>query len=597
MLFKLLGSLTRGRTKAPGPPLPALLAGQAVARARAQQTARDFDGAAATLEAAIAAATAPAAEADLCIEAALCRLRQFRLTDATAWFERARRAAPAHPLVAQLAQYPALLATPLPVTRRPLPPLPEVGAPAAGRGPVTAVYFFLVTPDTTEDERRGYFALIHGSIASLRATLPGARAVLITDRATAVVDEAGFDAVLREDLDPAQLVHARLLALARGLGGALGGDLVLLDPDTVIERDFRGVYALDFDLGFTWRSDFAEAAMDHEPINVGVIFVRAEGLAAAREFFETCLQHFDTVEGTPAMRGFYPGGLRAWRGDQVLPAAVVGWEPFYREVLSGRTDRLQAGDCRVGFFPSAQYNCSSPAQTPHIRHYKGAQKSALLPPVDGPAMKQVGTWWMPAGETHLEHYLAAREGEYQQEHRAISLSFCRQRRVALDVGAHIGLWSRDLAQAFAQVHAFEPLADFRACFLRNVTATNVRLHGFALGRAAGRATMRVAADNSGASHIAAVGDGEVEVRPLDALALPVIDYLKIDVEGFELYVLEGARETLRRCRPVIVLEQKAHSATHFGVEQYAAVEYLKSLGAVVRAQLLDDWVLAWPEEG
>jgi len=489
-------------------------------------------------------------------------------------------------------------ATELPAARRPLTPLPEPPGPSAsaGRGPVTAVYFFMVTPDTTEEERLGYFALIRGSIASLRAVVPGARALLITDRATAVDDATAFDAVLREDLDPAQLVHARLLALARGLGESLTGDLVLLDPDTVIERDFRDVFALDFDLGVTWRSDFADAAMDHEPINVGVMFVRAEGLAAARGFFEACLRHFDAVEAAPAMQAFYPDGLRAWRGDQVLPAAVVGWELFNREVLSGRTNRLQAGDCKVGFFPSAQYNCSSAAETPYIRHFKGAQKAALLPPATAPAMKQVGTWWMPADETHLEHYLAAREGEYQQEHRAISLSFCRQRRVALDVGAHIGLWSRELAQTFVQVHAFEPLADFRACFLRNVTATNVTLHGFALGRTAGRAAMRVTADNSGASHIAAVGDGEVEVRPLDALALPVVDYVKIDVEGFELFVLEGARETLRRCRPVIILEQKAHSATHFGVGQHAALEYLKSLGAVVRVQLLDDWVLAWPGE-
>jgi FkbM family methyltransferase len=210
-------------------------------------------------------------------------------------------------------------------------------------------------------------------------------------------------------------------------------------------------------------------------------------------------------------------------------------------------------------------------------------------------MKRIGAWWVPDGDTHMEDYLAAHGGEYQREHRQASLQLCDRRRIALDVGAHVGLWSRDLCVVFEEVIAFEPVAGFRQCFVRNVTADNVTLYPFALGRAPGRAAMAIAPDNSGASHIAQGPGGDaVEVRPLDDLELTDVDYVKIDVEGFELYVLEGARETLLRCRPVVTLEQKLHSATHFGIEQYAAVEYLKSLGAQVRARVIDDWILAWP---
>lgn len=210
-------------------------------------------------------------------------------------------------------------------------------------------------------------------------------------------------------------------------------------------------------------------------------------------------------------------------------------------------------------------------------------------------MRKVGTWWVPDGDTHLEGYLAASGGEYQRPHRDVSLAHCRRRRVALDIGAHVGLWSRDLAAGFDEVHAFEPIGEFRECFARNVEGRNVRLHPFALGNTECHARMERGAENSGTTHIVELADEGVEVRALDGLALPVVDYMKIDVEGFELFVLEGARETLLRCRPVITLEQKPHSARHFGVEQYAALNYLGALGAKALRRVVDDWVVGWPE--
>ena len=46
----------------------------------------------------------------------------------------------------------------------------------------------------------------------------------------------------------------------------------------------------------------------------------------------------------------------------------------------------------------------------------------------------------------------------------------------------------------------------------------------------------------------------MRVTPLDALALPACQFMKIDVEGWEADVLRGAREMIERCRPIIYLE-------------------------------------------
>lgn len=209
-------------------------------------------------------------------------------------------------------------------------------------------------------------------------------------------------------------------------------------------------------------------------------------------------------------------------------------------------------------------------------------------------MKRIGSWWMPVADQHLERYLKA-EGEYQRPHRLASIEACRQRRLALDIGAHIGLWSRELSAVFEEVIAFEPVEEFRQCFIKNVTADNVSLFPFALGSSAGHVQLDNPPGNSGMSHITKLCTDGVEMRTVDSFEFEMVDFVKIDVEGFELYVLEGARQTLTRCRPVVTIEQKPHSATNYGIPQYAAAELLQSLGAVVQRRVVDDWILAWPE--
>jgi FkbM family methyltransferase len=206
-------------------------------------------------------------------------------------------------------------------------------------------------------------------------------------------------------------------------------------------------------------------------------------------------------------------------------------------------------------------------------------------------------WVLPRSDKHFAAYLASApkvEGRrmYQPQHIHTAVSFCAQRRVAVDAGAHVGMWSYYLARAFAEVHAFEPAALMAHCFERNVEAKNVTLHRVALGNRSGRAKSELVAENTGASFVSESAEGDVPLKRLDEYRLDSLDLLKVDVEGYERFVLEGARETLLRCRPVVIIEQKAFSE-RYGVEQYAALEYLESLGAVTLERVLQDFVLGW----
>nr|WP_242481955.1 FkbM family methyltransferase [Paracraurococcus ruber] len=146
--------------------------------------------------------------------------------------------------------------------------------------------------------------------------------------------------------------------------------------------------------------------------------------------------------------------------------------------------------------------------------------------------------------------------------------------VVLDVGANIGLSALALAPLLprGRILAVEP-SPATAEALRRTLALNglegqVAVEAVALGAAPGMAEFHAAAHSAGAHLMDAAtlaADGlpkvRVPVETVDALAtrhgLERLDFLKVDVEGFETEVFDGARETLARCRPVVFAEFNA----------------------------------------
>ena len=209
-------------------------------------------------------------------------------------------------------------------------------------------------------------------------------------------------------------------------------------------------------------------------------------------------------------------------------------------------------------------------------------------------------WYFPNFETHFPKMLkkSVDKGlppEYQIAVRRRSIELCAKRRTALDIGANVGLWSRDLVDNFAKVVAFEPVAVFRECLEKNVTGANFFISPLALGDHDTQATMIITEGNSGHSHLdpKSLGTGDVQVVKLDNLNMEDVDYIKIDCEGYEYRVLQGAEQTVKRCRPIMVIEQKPHDAYSKDYGQFAAIELLKSWGMIKLDQIRDDWIMGW----
>jgi FkbM family methyltransferase len=214
-------------------------------------------------------------------------------------------------------------------------------------------------------------------------------------------------------------------------------------------------------------------------------------------------------------------------------------------------------------------------------------------------MREQYGWYFPNIETHFPQMLAKNVSkggptEYQQPVRLRSLQHVKNKRTALDIGANVGLWSRDLVKHFEQVIAFEPVAMFRECLERNVTASNIIVESVALGDTEGQVNMIITEGNTGHTHVDPNSvNGDTKIIRLDSLDLQNVDYIKIDCEGFEYRVLQGAKQTIKRCRPVVVIEQKPHEMYSKDYGQYAAIGLLENWGMVKLDQVKDDWIMGW----
>jgi len=220
-------------------------------------------------------------------------------------------------------------------------------------------------------------------------------------------------------------------------------------------------------------------------------------------------------------------------------------------------------------------------------------------------MFQFQNIWLPDGEQHFPQWMEKNGelidgfGTYQIRKWRACLPWIKRWRLAVDVGAHVGLWTMQLAKHFKMVHAFEPMEQFRECWKRNVTADGVMIHPIALGARDGFVSMRYDPADSGGTHVKSAefaGDaaGAVAMMRLDDLDLSEIDFVKIDCEGYEHLVTDGARESLLRWKPCVIVEQKAHKlGPNFGIQGQPAVAMLHGMGAALRQEIGGDYILSW----
>lgn len=144
-----------------------------------------------------------------------------------------------------------------------------------------------------------------------------------------------------------------------------------------------------------------------------------------------------------------------------------------------------------------------------------------------------------------------------------TLERCTPGGSAVDIGAWYGPWSYWLSRRMRSVIAFEPNPEVRRVLESGLGSRrpNLTVRPEAVSNRCGSATLTIPLGGKGTEGRATLGQlddvGQQVVVPtirLDDLGLDDVRFVKIDVEGHELAAVEGALETLRRCRPLVTIE-------------------------------------------
>lgn len=228
-------------------------------------------------------------------------------------------------------------------------------------------------------------------------------------------------------------------------------------------------------------------------------------------------------------------------------------------------------------------------------------------------MKQTNGIWLPDYEQHLVDHMAlpqnpkfAGKGTYQFSKFAACFVHIKRFGHVVDVGGHCGIWSRVFERCFERVTAFEPVPAHRECFNRNVPhREGVTLHPYCLGdhptkvrlnshqSSSAKSKILAGVGSTGDTHVAPNGDLDAEVRTLDSFELTGVDFLKIDVEGYEKFVVLGGEKTIKRDKPAIIVEQKPGHAERYGAGRTDAVALLESWGAELMQEINGDYIMRW----
>jgi FkbM family methyltransferase len=161
----------------------------------------------------------------------------------------------------------------------------------------------------------------------------------------------------------------------------------------------------------------------------------------------------------------------------------------------------------------------------------------------------------------------------------------------IDVGAFIG----DHTIAYAnkvgpngKVYAFEPNRISFECLAHNMKGfKNVKCSDVALGSVSGDLVGFVNSDNVGASHL--VSGGDIETATIDDIAIEGrLSFIKIDAEGFEVDILKGAKNTIKKFKPILYVEVNSGALTRHGTSEKELLDLLVSYGYDVKGIKLGD---------
>ena len=203
-------------------------------------------------------------------------------------------------------------------------------------------------------------------------------------------------------------------------------------------------------------------------------------------------------------------------------------------------------------------------------------------------MKKVGNYWWPDHDKHWHPVAPSQLADLQN-----AMKYVKKAGVAVQAGGNVGVWPKKMAEAFGVVYTFEPDPENFNCLTKNVQEHNVVKFNAGLADTHKMITVKPPVKNEefNCGAYQTYEGGYIPTLRIDDLDLPGCDLIYLDIEGYELFALQGAKKTIEKYHPVIALEQKPLPEM-YGLLPDEATEYLVALhGYTVKERVHRDTIL------
>ena len=146
--------------------------------------------------------------------------------------------------------------------------------------------------------------------------------------------------------------------------------------------------------------------------------------------------------------------------------------------------------------------------------------------------------------------------------------FLKIKRTVLQAGGNCGIYTREYAQHYENVYTFEPDVTNMNCLVLNTSdCNNIIKFQACLGESQGMTAIQNPLEimDIGSIHVKTPKElhenmlvveskANIPILTIDDIAFSTLDLIHLDIEGYELFALKGGSNTIKKYKPVIVLE-------------------------------------------
>lgn len=199
--------------------------------------------------------------------------------------------------------------------------------------------------------------------------------------------------------------------------------------------------------------------------------------------------------------------------------------------------------------------------------------------VDGQSIFMIENDWLGAGVLSGKEWEPHMSKFFEQN--------LTEDSILVDAGSNYGLHAIKSARLCKEVYSFEPqklIHDLQLSSITKNNITNIQLFNCGIGSVNEKKQMiPINYEDSVNIGDLSVGDGgeEIEIKTLDSVISNGFDFIKIDVQGYEKFVLEGAIDNINKYKPTIVIEFEEHQLRKFGYGCKELFDMIRNLGYVI----------------